>query len=296
MSYALPPAGTVSASWVGETAYALPGVGTADATWVSGPVVPPAGATSLGVITNIGAPRRVTFTDATHTPPTWLAGTPISTQQSPAVSLGIITNLGTPSHPQLQTEDATGFTSTGVGRPITAPYAPPATIHRGAAASGALMTIFGTATVDSPVVSPTTGSVVTLFGTPTHVFGQQAAAIEPATLFGSATALVTGRVVGSRPTLFGTPVSVRVQPATSTYRATRWGTPDTERSDTYIARGLNNSVRFAQPTALRLNAFAASGATSTQFGTPACHQRYRALHTASTCRFGKPLMLWGTPC
>jgi hypothetical protein len=101
---------------------------------------------------------------------------------------------------------------------------------------------------------------------------------------------------GNKFTLFGTPTSVRIQAASSTYRATRWGTPSTVRSDTYLARGLYNPARFARPTAQRLNAFAASGSTSTQSGTPTCYLRYRALHTAPARRFGKPLMTWGTPC
>ena len=233
---------------------------------------------------------------ATGIAPTWAAGTTIYLQRSPAASLGVITNFGTPSHPSLQTCDADGFLIDLRGRPIAGiPISTP-TIHRSVSVSGAVMTSFGSATTDSPVTVPANGATSPAFGVPTFAFGQRATDIEPVTLFGGATARVTGRSVGSKTTVFGAPTSARTQATASTYRATRWGTPDTERSDTYLARGLYNPARFAQPAARRLNGFAASGATSTQLGTPACYLRYRALHTAPACRFGKPLMLWGTPC
>jgi hypothetical protein len=250
----------------------------------------------MGVVTVIGAPRVVSFADATGLMSTWLAGTPVCLQQSPAVSLGAITNFGTASSPSLQTCTATGFLIDFMGRPIAGVPASLPTINRSLLASGAVMTTFGAATIISPVATSVTGSLFSSVGTPTHALGQRASGIEPLAMFGSGTTRLSGRHVGNKFTLLGTPTSARIQTAASTYRATRWGTPAAVRSDTYLARGLYNPARFARPTAMRLNGFAASGATSTQFGTPACYLRYRALHTAPACRFGKPLMLWGTPC
>lgn len=298
MSYVYPAPGAATATWEGTAVYAYPAAGAASATWVSGPAAPPSDGTasSIGTITTFGAPRVVILAEATGTSLTWLYGTANSTQQSPVVSLDVITNFGTPSHPALHEGDATGFLTGFMGRPIAGVPRSTPIVHRSLAVSGALMTVFGTATTLTQVSGQAAGNTTTALGTPGSRMGQMVQALAPTITFGAPATALGAYSSGFAVTTLGTPSATRIQPAASTYRATRWGTPGTERSDTYPARGLFNPARFAQPAARRLNAFAASGATSTQFGTPACYLRYRALHTAPTCRFGKPLMTWGTPC
>jgi hypothetical protein len=221
-------------------------------------------------------------------------GTPSGHQYWIASPLVYETRFGTPTTPTNRTQIASGFGHTVVGDPVALRFTP-LDLSQIETAYSFKSTIIGIPTALATVSAGARGFTTTAFGAATALAGaaQQATALDPALAFGAATAALTQGATALHSTALGTPTVMLTQQATGIPSRLRFGLP--RQFGPHMVTGFNRT-RFGQPKGFSRFNHPASGFTSTTFGAPTCFQRHRATATASTARFGTPLLKRNPEC
>lgn len=204
------------------------------------------------------------------------------------------TRLGTPSTPTDRTAEASGFAVGFVGSPSKIGRNPP-TGSRICIAAGRLTTKTGLPRATWPLLSGATGFSTSSTGTPTGRISQRAAWIWT-TGVGDVSACLSQRATGFVSLGIGFSAAVMTQRTTGSMFRQRFGLPESDRSNTYKAYGVNASGRIGRPTgACRFN-YSSAGFSAGYVGNPACFERHRVRSAPPGAGFGRPLLRRNTQC
>lgn len=191
-------------------------------------------------------------------------GLPVANVSYAATGLLNTNAFGLPVYSPHHTLTATGIASTAlVGDPDSIRGVGPYPI--GYASSIDPATAFGAASITTVVNAAATGFSTTVFGTTTHAQGLSATALAPATAFGTPNGPVRANAQGFSPTVFGTAKISSLGYPTSLLSTVGFGTP--ALSNVYLC--------------------AATGWSSTVFGTPLTQWPTRTRSAKFRTQFGQ---------
>lgn len=272
----LPPPQTGTAQGFAPTVF-----GTPSSPW---PISLPANGF---VTTTFGRPNITGFYAAGFRLP-WF-GRPAVFNAYGASTVGQTSRFGTPMLRFDRITYAVGFSSTA----FTAPWGYTSAL---VAPNGIYCTTFpitplrfGTPVAFAPVTKAATGVTTTTFGTPKSRYISVATGFSAPTSLGTHLAVTTGTVPSIASTVFGKPLATRPTIATGLYRGSPFGIPKLKGFSPYNTYGWRRTW-FGTPRSTDNPNSVASGWECVSMGVASATIRNKALHTAPSCRFGKPLM------
>ena len=193
-------------------------------------------------------------------------GTATSRKSQVATALGPTANFGTPAYEPdtSRAADSLGVVLAGIGTPFAVLGIAPEPVGIVTAADPS--TQIGTPTAQHGISLAATGALFTLFGTASARMALAATALEPGAQFGTASVRMSRAASGFKATQFGTP-AVGLYGLAAGMQRTQFGTPSVRAPASCAASGFLSS-NFGTPSAAHAIQRTRSAYFRTKFGLP----------------------------